>query len=292
MPDLSIPLINNTYSQDIIVKKNGEEIKVKTIEISNDNIKYKDFNNQDGPIRNIYTNNVFMVKYENGTKDVFIRDNKLTHLKAESVDSLRESIFNRPEFVNQKMKRGVEFRLNIKKFVNADEIVWYGWDFKHLVINDPRQADDIEEIIGLNIPQILILLDKQFPDKWIAKQFKEYNLFSSNNLEISKRNQEINPDALIQLEETTFTMQGIEDIVKSYSLTKIDGVGFVVIMESFNKPYRYVSSFLTFFDIKTREVLYTTRMKGLPGSMKGYSYYWYAGAFETMAYFFKYEYLK
>ena len=58
------------YSQDVIVKQNGDEIEAVVIEVSSDNIKYKDFDYQDGPLRNISVHEVFMIKYKNGTKEL------------------------------------------------------------------------------------------------------------------------------------------------------------------------------------------------------------------------------
>lgn len=59
------------FSQDIITKKNGDEIECKVMEIAPDLIKYKKYNNQDGPIYNLPRAEVFMIKYENGEKDMF-----------------------------------------------------------------------------------------------------------------------------------------------------------------------------------------------------------------------------
>ena len=58
-------------AQDIIFRKNGDEIKAKVIEVGNSEIKYKRFENQSGPTYVIKTSEVFMIKYENGEKDVF-----------------------------------------------------------------------------------------------------------------------------------------------------------------------------------------------------------------------------
>lgn len=67
-----ILIISNTaFAQDIIVKKNGEEVKSKIIEITNSEIKFKDFDFQDGPTRNISVNEVFMIIYENGKRETF-----------------------------------------------------------------------------------------------------------------------------------------------------------------------------------------------------------------------------
>jgi hypothetical protein len=61
-------------AQDIITKKNGEDIKAKVLEITLNELKYKNFNNLEGPIVSIAKSDVIFVKYENGTKDVFGED--------------------------------------------------------------------------------------------------------------------------------------------------------------------------------------------------------------------------
>lgn len=58
------------FAQDVIVLKNGNEIKAKVIEITPTEIKYKKFDNLQGPTVVIVKSDVFMIKYENGTKDV------------------------------------------------------------------------------------------------------------------------------------------------------------------------------------------------------------------------------
>ncbi len=63
------------YSQDIITKQNGDEIKAKVIEITSAEIKYKRFENINGPIYSMNLKEVFMIKYENGVKDVFTEKN-------------------------------------------------------------------------------------------------------------------------------------------------------------------------------------------------------------------------
>ena len=62
---------NLIFAQDIIVKQNGDEIKSKILEITIETIKYKEFEFQDGPTRNINISDVFMVIYENGKREKF-----------------------------------------------------------------------------------------------------------------------------------------------------------------------------------------------------------------------------
>jgi len=49
------------FSQDIIYLKNGTEIKAKIIEITDVFVKYKRFEQQEGPLRNLQISEVFMV---------------------------------------------------------------------------------------------------------------------------------------------------------------------------------------------------------------------------------------
>lgn len=58
-------------AQDILIKRNGDELEVKVQEISLNEIKYKRFDNLEGPLISIAKSEVFMVKYENGTKETF-----------------------------------------------------------------------------------------------------------------------------------------------------------------------------------------------------------------------------
>lgn len=58
-------------AQDIIINKEGDEIKAKVLEITSAEIKYKRFDNQDGPIFTLSKAEVLLIRYENGTKDVF-----------------------------------------------------------------------------------------------------------------------------------------------------------------------------------------------------------------------------
>jgi len=72
-------IINSVEECDNIILNNGEEIKVKVIEIASDEIKYKKCDNLNGPTYSIKKLEVFMVKYSNGTKDVFTANNSTTN---------------------------------------------------------------------------------------------------------------------------------------------------------------------------------------------------------------------
>lgn len=61
----------NAYAQDVIVCQDGEEIESKVLKISQTEVEYKKWTNQDGPSYTLDKSKVFMIKYQNGEKDVF-----------------------------------------------------------------------------------------------------------------------------------------------------------------------------------------------------------------------------
>jgi len=59
------------FAQDIIVMKNGDEIQAVVQDVGIDDVKYKKFDNPDGADYTLEKSEIFMIKYENGSKDVF-----------------------------------------------------------------------------------------------------------------------------------------------------------------------------------------------------------------------------
>jgi hypothetical protein len=61
----------SVFGQDVLITNEGEEILVRVIEVSHDDIKYKKYSNLEGPIYAMFKSDIFMIKYENGELDVF-----------------------------------------------------------------------------------------------------------------------------------------------------------------------------------------------------------------------------
>ncbi|MEJ8757389.1 hypothetical protein WG947_10300 [Pontibacter sp. H259] len=67
---LALFVVLACQAQDILVKRNGDELQVKVQEITLTEVKYKRFDYLEGPLISILKSEVFMIKYENGTKTV------------------------------------------------------------------------------------------------------------------------------------------------------------------------------------------------------------------------------
>ncbi len=68
---LSLSCLN---AQDIITKLSGEDVKVKVTEITLMDVKFKKFDNLDGPVYVVPKSEILIVRYENGTTETFAQE--------------------------------------------------------------------------------------------------------------------------------------------------------------------------------------------------------------------------
>jgi len=61
----------SAHAQDLLTKRTGEEVAVKVVEITPAEVRYRRTDNPDGPLISIWKSDVFMVRYANGTKEMF-----------------------------------------------------------------------------------------------------------------------------------------------------------------------------------------------------------------------------
>ena len=62
---------NIIKAQDTLSMRSGENILVKVIEVGTTEVKYKKQDNLNGPLFSILKSDLFVIKYENGTKEDF-----------------------------------------------------------------------------------------------------------------------------------------------------------------------------------------------------------------------------
>ncbi len=65
------PAQPNATPADIIVKRNGDDIAGHVEEVTPELVKYRRADNLQGPLFTVLRSEVFMIRYANGTKDVF-----------------------------------------------------------------------------------------------------------------------------------------------------------------------------------------------------------------------------
>ncbi|MDR1197668.1 MAG: hypothetical protein LBK94_01470 [Prevotellaceae bacterium] len=98
--------VSAATAQDIITLKSAEEIKAKVQEIGTDNVKYKKYDNLNGPTYTLVKSDIFMIKYENGEKEVFTAQNQPVQEKQASTPTGSSVQQNDYSQINAMTKRG------------------------------------------------------------------------------------------------------------------------------------------------------------------------------------------
>lgn len=83
---LFISLSFSSWSQDAIIKRDGTKIDAKVVEITSTTIKYRNFDQPDGPIRNIAINDVQEIIYTDGSWEKFEKKETTASTKPEETD--------------------------------------------------------------------------------------------------------------------------------------------------------------------------------------------------------------
>lgn len=186
----------------------------------------------------------------------------------------------------QKMNKGVEFIFNIEEIKNSNSIVWYGYDLSHSRMLDFKKFEDGDIILKVHMPGILAELEyvnsKKRMYEYTRKENIIYDMTSIQDLYKS----ELTSQDFIANRGNEISIEDIKLICKNYVLPQENGIGLVIIIESFHKPEKYVTGYVTFFDIQSREILYATKMKGAAGSKSGFNLYWGNGIKRITGYFF------
>ncbi len=113
----TVLISKNINGQDKIFLKSGDKIEAKIIEVNIDNIKYKNFSNQNGPVFTMLKKDIHMVEYENGESDIFKEEIEGFRRHRINVDALAYT-YNGPTYIsyerlNESGKIGYEIPINV-----------------------------------------------------------------------------------------------------------------------------------------------------------------------------------
>ncbi len=185
----------------------------------------------------------------------------------------------------QKRKSGLPIvEENTKSIVDADTIYYYGWDMANMKLSDGTWVDKAEELRP-RISSIIGMLSDRFSPAYVSKALQKE--VQADLDVIQKLYIESDYKDFVTFNPYKLSKESLIEIVEGYELSDNSGVGLVIIAENMNKNERYTTAFVTFFDLETRQLLWVTKMKGLPGSKWGFSKYWYEGYLECFYYFLK-----
>ncbi|MDB4107558.1 hypothetical protein N8368_02790 [Bacteroidia bacterium] len=102
----------NSFSQDVITPALGLDIEAEIIEVNTIDIKYKRFDNPDGPTLTIPKSDVLIISYADGTKEVLFKQNRVAEKsnESEAINDTIETIAkkNAPAIITLKYGEDIE----------------------------------------------------------------------------------------------------------------------------------------------------------------------------------------
>ena len=86
----SFSLFSDSLKCDLVIFENGEETKAKVTEVTETSIKYIKCDNLDGPSYTVDKQNVFMIQYANGSRELIRKDNEAIREETEVEEEERK----------------------------------------------------------------------------------------------------------------------------------------------------------------------------------------------------------
>lgn len=157
----------------------------------------------------------------------------------------------------------------------CDTLWYYGIDLSHLKVTDASKIDRGGQYCLVYPAAWVGYVEKELPPYTLVQPELKKETFYYVPDEIQQHTLQLSPGFIIAA-NYSFPLDTVYKAVKSYKLSRNSGLGLVIICENFNKNFESSSSWVTFFDIKTREVMWTVKVTGKCSHM-GYTAHWGSG---------------
>ena len=147
---LSLLCVTGTASaQDVIVKKDQSAVMSKVLEITSTEIKYKKWNNQDGPTYSIDRSEVVSINYENGEVETF---SNLSNQPTTNQQPMQE-FAGYMEYTSNRLKLNGKILSDteVKKLVDDQSYQTYLKGKKYETISDICFVSDIVMAVGAGV---------------------------------------------------------------------------------------------------------------------------------------------
>lgn len=175
-----------------------------------------------------------------------------------------------------------------KSAIFGDDLIWYGIDYSRAKFIMDSPPNEIKSTM-FSWNTVVVNEANKYD---VAKSFQKKNVF--NDLApVMKHNKDIDETQMISLNPYKFDNadETVASIVSSYTGgEKTEGLGLVFVVESYNKPKTQAVYYLTFFDIKTKQIIYTEKITEGPPSGFGLRNYWASTIYKVLKDIEQYKY--
>lgn len=163
----------------------------------------------------------------------------------------------------------------------ASELVWCGFDFSHVKCIGSEGFTNPQDVKDrfFDAWNDLVLNES---DKYDIKKFYGKDAQINDLSVVSARNEIPEADELVIDEPYAFEEGQLERIIRQYNLSEAqEGLGLVYVVESLNKTEQHAVVNVVFFDIASKNIVWTKKYETKPGGF-GLRNYWAAAFRKTM----------
>jgi hypothetical protein len=160
----------------------------------------------------------------------------------------------------------------------SEKIIFYGLDFTYAKFVVHKKIPDSTELVHRYFSEWnYMYLDERDGFDMRRPLKKKLVLYDTVTYSI---NAQINPDDVMVNEATNLELKQIRKYIKNYSDFSKEGYGMVYMVESLNAKDKYLSAWLTFFDLKTGELLFSEPIR-VKAKGRNFTLLW-ASAFDEL----------
>jgi len=174
---------------------------------------------------------------------------------------------------------GMRAALNeIKAQKTYTSVVYYGVDFSHVLINDAPKIPKSVDYSKVYPAAWIAFVEKELPPMGYVDHALGFPGFSYQQQEIYEKSIAVSPQFITD-HDNNIPPDILKSMIDCYALSESSGLGLVLIPETFSKPRETASTWVVFFDIGSRDILYKTKVFGACSHM-GYTAHWASGVVE------------
>lgn len=159
-----------------------------------------------------------------------------------------------------------------------ETINYFGVDFSHVLINDATKIPRSVEYSKVYPPAWIAFVEKELSPEGYVKDALGFPTFLYRQQEIFEQSIAVNPQFITD-HDNNIPPETLQKIVSNLDLQSKSGLGLVLIPETFSKPQETATTWVVFFDIGTREIIYQSKTYGKCSHM-GYTAHWASGVVE------------
>jgi hypothetical protein len=152
-------------------------------------------------------------------------------------------------------------------------LTFYGYDFNRVKLLEPKRiSEDMTTQVFTWIGHMKERITDEKLKAWFRKDVKSNWVPLVDHTKANLKGKEI-----VDVVKRPIAKDSLQSIVEKYPLTEKEGLGLVVILETFEKDTKRVYAYFTFFDIATHKVLLADYFNSKEADGYGLTNYWGIG---------------